>query len=102
MDPIWIGKTLKFKFLAFNQFRRQSRRSICGDSLQLHSGNGCPAQNQNPDNFTYYITGGALTNPTSTTIHMAQAQGHFPSNTDELQCAHIHDPFAICADSAIT
>ena len=80
MDPIWIGKTLMFKFLAFNQFG-DNLGDQSAATVYSYTPNGCPAQNQNPDNFTYYITGGALTNPTPTTIDMAQARGHFPSNT---------------------
>lgn len=78
VDPSWIGKTLYFKFLAFN---------TQGNNLQAQSAataysfapTGLPGASQNP-NQNYSISGGALTQPTSTTIDMAQATAAFASN----------------------
>lgn len=80
MDPIWIGKTLHFKFLAFNTFGSNTVDQADATDY-TYTPNGCPAQGQDPNSFSYYITGGALTNPTSTTIDMADAMAHLPSNT---------------------
>ena len=80
MDPRWIGQTLYFKFLAINQLG-QNLQDQSDATAYTYTPNGCPAQQQNPNNLGYSITGGALTNPTSTTIHMAQATAKFPSNT---------------------
>lgn len=77
MDPKWIGKTLHFKFLSFNTFGGGVEdQSAATDYTYTPTG---VAQSQSPNAFNYTITGGALTNPTSTTIHMAQATAHFPS-----------------------
>jgi len=79
MDPKWVGKTLFFKFQAFNQFYAGAQDPA---SLTVYSYTPAGvAQGSNPNNFNYTITGGALTQPAPTTIHMAQATANFPSNT---------------------
>lgn len=80
MDSRWIGQTLHFKFLAINQLG-QNMQDQSDATDYTYTPNGCPAQTQNPNNIGYSITGGALTNPTATTIDMAQATATFPSNT---------------------
>lgn len=80
MDPLWIGKTLHFKFLAFNTFGDNPVAQADATDY-TYTPNGCPAQNQNPNANSYTIIGGALTQPTPTDIHMAQATAQFPSNS---------------------
>jgi hypothetical protein len=77
LDPKWIGKTLFFKFLAYNQFQ-SAVEDQASATVYSYTPLGV-AQASDPSNFVYTITGGALTNPTSTTIHMAQATGATPN-----------------------
>jgi hypothetical protein len=80
MDPLWAGKTLHFKFLAFNTFvNNEVAQSDATD--YTYTPNGCPAANQNPNNSIYQIIGGALTQPTPTTLAMAQATAVSPSGS---------------------
>jgi hypothetical protein len=87
LDPTWIGKTLHFKFTAFNallggvQALSDATDYIytpVGLASGINSGSGTSGQSGQP---AYTISGGALTNPTSTTIDMAQATATFPTNT---------------------
>lgn len=80
MDPRWIGQTLYFKFLAINQLG-QNMQDQADATPYTYVPNGCPAGNQNPNSTAYAITGGALTQPTSTTIAMAQATATSPSSS---------------------
>lgn len=80
MDPSWIGKTLYFKFLAINQLGNNLQDQSAATAYS-YAPNGCASQMQNPNNSQYSITGGALTQPTPTTIAMAQAMAQFPSNS---------------------
>lgn len=84
MDPSWIGKTLYFKFPAFNLF--QSKIQSIDDSdvvAYSYTPTGCPSKAQNPNANNYTVAGGALTQPcgSPTTINMASATVTFPSNT---------------------
>jgi hypothetical protein len=78
LDPKWIGKTIYFKFLAYNQFQTavEDQASVVAYPY-TPIGVAAPAD---PANQNYSLTGGALTNPTPTTIHMDQATAHFPTN----------------------
>ena len=79
LDPSWIGKTIYFKFLAFNSFGTFVQDLSAATAYPYTViGTAAPA---NPNVFNYTITGGALTNPTPTTIHMAQATATFPTNS---------------------
>jgi hypothetical protein len=77
LDPKWIGKTLFFKFLAYNQFQ-SAVEDQASATVYSYTPLGV-AQASDPSNFVYTISGGALTNPTPTTIHMAQATGATPN-----------------------
>ena len=84
MDPSWIGKTLYFKFPAFNTF--QSKIQSIDDSdviAYTYTPTGCPSKAQNPNANNYLVTGGALRQSCSspTTVTMDQANVIFPSNS---------------------
>jgi Putative phage tail protein len=78
-DPSWTGKTLKFKFLAFNLFGNDLQDQSAATAYS-YSPTGGTTGGQNPSTTTYSIVGGALTQPTPTSIAMAQATAQFPSN----------------------
>ena len=82
IDPSWIGKTLFFKFLAFNTFLNNVQ-SLAAATPYSYTITGCPSSGQNPNSNNYTVAGGALTQPcaTPTEIDMAQATVTFPSNT---------------------
>lgn len=71
LDPKWIGLTLNFKFLAYNKFQAavEDQASV---TAYTYTPSGV-AQAADPSNHGYSITGGTLTNPTTTTIHVDQA-----------------------------
>jgi hypothetical protein len=103
MDPSWIGKTLFFKFLAVNQ-RGNNLQDQSAATAYSYTPNGCPAQTQNPNNQNYTVDC-VLSQPTSTTIHMAGSGGsttpatiNFPSNAAQY---HARD-FTIAAPSVPT
>jgi Putative phage tail protein len=91
LDPRWIGVMLYFKFLAFNDFLANPQSlsdaipytytptGTNGSGTSGSAGGG--GTTPNPNNFNYTITGGQLTNPSSTTIDMAEAQAAFPTNS---------------------
>jgi len=79
MDPSTIGKTIYFKFLAFNTFGNELQDESAATPYS-YTPTGKPGQMQNPNTETYTITGGALTQPTATSVHMDQATAQFPSN----------------------
>ena len=71
LDPKWIGVTLHFKFLAYNQsMLGQQGLSEATDYTYTPTGTVGSA---NPNFSTYSVSGGALTQPSATDIHMAQA-----------------------------
>jgi len=79
MDPTWIGVTLMFKFAAYNNLQG-ALQSTSGLTAYNYTPTGI-AQTTNIGNNNYsQIPGDALTNPTSTTIHMAQVSTFFPGN----------------------
>jgi hypothetical protein len=78
MDPKWIGQTLYFKFLAFNSFQG-GQQALASVTAYTYTPTGIPGQATSGANNTYTVTGGALTNPTATTIAMAQATAEFQS-----------------------
>jgi hypothetical protein len=90
LDPSWIGKTLYFKFAAFNGFMGSVQSlSDCIAYPYTPTGTAGSASG-NPASYTVAPTQAgsppvaplnALTNPTSTTIDMAQVTVQFPSNT---------------------
>jgi hypothetical protein len=80
MDPAWIGKTLSFKFPAVNQLGNNLQDQSAATAYS-YTPSGCASGAQNPNNQGYSITGGDLTQPTPTTLAMAQASANFPSNT---------------------
>ena len=80
IDPSWIGKTLHFKFLSFNTLGNKLQDESAATAYAF-TPTGTPGQTQNPNNQNYTVTGGALTQPTTTDVHMAQATGNFPSNS---------------------
>lgn len=70
-DPSWVGKTLHFEFQAFNALGGGAQ-----DASGLTAYSYTPAGTVGTGNSNwlgYKISGGALTNPTSTSIAMAQA-----------------------------
>lgn len=80
MDPTWIGKTLKFKFAAYNN-QQGALAATTGLTVYSYSPTGI-AQPANPAATDYANTPpNDLTNPTSTTIHMGQVSVAFPQNT---------------------
>ncbi len=88
MDPNWIGKALKFKFISFNNF---------GGGLQSLSAvsavNYTPVGTGNTGNLNWqsYVQtpASALTNPSSTVIHMAAVSEAFPANPAAYQARNI-------------
>lgn len=79
VDPSWIGKTIFFKFLAFNNLGNNLQDQSAATAYSF-TPTGAAGATQNPNNQSYSITGGALTQPTATAIDMAQATAQFPSN----------------------
>ena len=91
LDPSWIGKTIYFKFVQFNTFQ-QGQADIStlpaysytpagvasGTGGTAGSGGGTGGSSSQP---AYSISGGALTQPTTTTIAMAAASAIFPGGT---------------------
>lgn len=79
MDPLWIGKTLHFKFPVFNSFQN-ALESITDAVDYTYTPVGTAAAG-NPNQFNYTIDPpNPLSNPTSTTIHMVDVTATFPSN----------------------
>jgi hypothetical protein len=81
LDPLWIGKTLHFKFLAFNTFQN-AQQALAAATDYTFAPTGTPGGTTGGtvgSNNQYTLTGGALTNPTTTTIAMAQAVAQFAS-----------------------
>ncbi len=79
MDPLWIGKTLYFKFLAFNTFASagQSLADAVAYTYTPTGGSG----STNPNGQSYSLTPAlALSQPTPTTIDMAQVAVAFATN----------------------
>lgn len=80
MDPLWIGKTLHFKFPVFNSFQN-ALESLTDAVDYTYTPTGVAAPG-NPNQFNYTIEpANPLSNPTTTTIHMVDVTAHFPSNT---------------------
>lgn len=80
LDPSWIGKTLYFKFLAFNTIGNNLQAQSAATAYS-YAPTGCPAATNNPNNNSYSIvSGGVLSQPTATTLAMTQAVVQFPSN----------------------
>jgi hypothetical protein len=89
LDPKWIGTTLHFKFLAVNQIGGNPQ-DLTAVTDYTYTPQGVvtatnpstqPSGSPDPNSTNYAISGGALTNPTATTIHMAQATGTFKGGT---------------------
>jgi len=90
LDPTWIGKTIFFKFQQFNNFGSgvadlsavtaysYTPQGIASGTGGAGSGGGSGGSTGQPP---YSITGGALTQPTPTTIHMDAAKAIFPGST---------------------
>lgn len=87
LDPAWIGITVHFKIVAFNLFNT-GQQDIADVTDYTYaptgvgtgttgSGSGVGSTSQP----AYTITGGALTQPTPTSIHMAAATVQFPGST---------------------
>jgi hypothetical protein len=87
LDPSWIGLTLNFKFVAFNSFGGgQQDISTLPDYTYAPMGiatatSGSGSTTGTTSQPSYTITGGALTQPTATTIHMDAATAQFPGTT---------------------
>jgi hypothetical protein len=85
LDPAWIGQTLYFKFPAFNSsLGNVQPLSDCAVYSYTPSGvaSGSSSGNSNPNAYNYSQSpGDAVTNPTSTTIDMAQVTVTFPTNS---------------------
>jgi hypothetical protein len=82
MDPSWIGKTLHFKFVAFNSMMggQQSLASVTDYTFTPAGtvGSGSTAQNY----LEYTISPAEpLSQPNSTTIDMAQFSANFATNS---------------------
>jgi|GEM_PF-3261003 len=90
LDPTWIGKTLYFKFAAFNSNIAQVQDlADCTPYAYTPTGAAGSASG-NPSSYSVTPTpagsppvapSAALSNPTATTIDMAQVTANFPSNT---------------------
>jgi hypothetical protein len=97
MDPDWIGKTLKFKFLSMNTFGG-GVQSLSDVSPYTY----VPVGTGNTGNLNWqsYVQtpGSALTNPSSTQISMAAVSVAFPANTAAYQARN----FAIGAPGSPT
>jgi len=79
MDPAWIGKTLYFKFLSINTFGGGSQ-SLSDVSAYAFTPTGI-AQSASQNAVNYVLTpASSLSNPTSTSIAMAQVSAKFPTN----------------------
>ena len=92
LDPSWIGKTLFFKFAAFNSFIAQVQ-SLADCTAYAYTPNGAAGSaSGNPASYTVtptnptssgsppVVDNAALSNPTATSIDMAQVTVQFPSN----------------------
>jgi hypothetical protein len=89
LDPSWIGKTLYFKFAAFNSFLG-SVQDLSDCTVYTYTPTGTAGSaTGNPASYTVTPTvagspptapTSALSNPTATTIDMAQVTVQFPSN----------------------
>jgi hypothetical protein len=84
MDPLWIGKTLYFKFLAYNNLLGAPQSLSAATAYTYTPVGTAAAQNPNIQNYTQ-SPANALTNPTSTTIVMAAVTEQFPSSTAAYQ-----------------
>jgi hypothetical protein len=79
MDPLWIGKTLHFKFLAFNTFGDNPVAQADATDY-TYTPTGCPAAQQNPNNNYVNTPAVSLSQTTPTNVAMAQTSVQFPSN----------------------
>lgn len=104
LDPAWIGQTIHFKFVGFNTFQGgQQDISTVTDYTYAPAGIGTGNSGSGsgvgaPSQPAYTITGGALTQPTPTTIQMAAATVQYPGSTVYLNAR----TFTIAAPTAPT
>lgn len=79
MDPVWIGKTLYFKFLAVNTFF-SNQQDLSDATPYAFTPTGCPTGTQNPNNNYVNTPTVDLSETTTTNVHMVQTSVQFPSN----------------------
>jgi hypothetical protein len=80
LDPKWIGKTLYFKFPAFNTFQG-GQQSVPSATAYAYTPTGLPSQSTaNPSNSYVQSPAIALSQPSDVQISMAQVSVQFATN----------------------